>query len=139
MSDKVSEPSYAMSAVGGLFLGILGMAILLIFPDAKWGVAVVPVAGLFAAILGTYVAAEPYEDLRENYDKLLGEAAELMNKPGVVGADPKLSDMAERLEKEALRLTKEAASVGADGLMMAEAAEFMRKEADLAKTWSGLK
>jgi hypothetical protein len=71
----VGEPSYVLSAVGGFFLGVLGVAILVLFPDQPWGMGVVPVVGLAAAILGTYVAAEPYVELRESYDRLISSAA----------------------------------------------------------------
>lgn len=71
----VGEPSYVLSAVGGFFLGVLGVAVLVLFPDQSWGMSVVPVVGFAAAILGTYVAAEPYVELRESYDRLISDAA----------------------------------------------------------------
>ena len=49
--DKIAEPSYALSIVGGLFLGILGMAIVMYFPENKWIMGVIPLTGLLAGWL----------------------------------------------------------------------------------------
>lgn len=141
MNEKNSEPSYAIAAVGGVFLGVLAATILLIFyQQSQWVLAVVPVAGLLAGLLGTYVAAEPYVELKESYEKLMassvadrslekaeeGPAGERVLTPGIVEA-------AERMNAESLRLAREAAELGEDGLKIAEAAETLRREAVLMR------
>lgn len=142
-----AEPSYAIAAVGGLFLGILASTIAFIFNGhTPWVLLVMPVAGLFAGILGTYVAAEPYVELKESYDKLARAAVqergahergahERMDGATVVErvVPPEVADAAERLNGESVRLAREAAELGEDGLKVAEAAEVLRREAALLR------
>lgn len=136
-----NEPSYAIAAVGGLFLGLLAATAAFIFyPHTPWVLAAMPAAGLFAGMLGTYVASEPYVELKENYEKLLATAAverthERMDAATVVErvVPPEVADAAERMNAESVRLAREAAQMGEDGLKVAEAAEALRKEADLLR------
>ncbi len=144
----VAEPSYAIAAVGGLFLGILAATVAFIFNgQTPWVLLVMPLAGLFAGILGTYVAAEPYVELKESYDKLAQAAAhERVSHEGVThesmdGATvvervvpPEIADAAERMSGESVRLAREAAALGEDGLKVAEAAEVLRREAALLRS-----
>jgi hypothetical protein len=118
-----------MSIVGGLFLGILGMAVIIFFPENKWIMAAVPLTGLLAGWLGAYVAAEPYVDLREQYDALIATAAS----GGLVSGSSDeekaaLKSLAERMEAEGARLLEESAGVGEDGLRLAQVAEYLRGE-----------
>ncbi len=132
MNEKISEPSYVMSAVGGFFLGILGAAVVMMYSEHQWVFSAIPVACLLAALLGTYVAAEPYDDLRQNYDKLVDDAAALVKKseakPGVDAAV--LDEILARWDAQGARLLAAAQEAGADGIKLAEAAETMRKEAN---------
>lgn len=133
----VSSPSYMISAVGGLFLGILGLAIMLFFvslpEDGQAFLAIIPVVGLLAAVLGTYVSAEPYDELRGLYDRLVHDAATVVKTQvdeGKSGLTGRLEGIRERLLAESMRLAKEAADLGADGIKIAEAAEMLRSEAE---------
>lgn len=134
---QVSSPSYMISAIGGIFLGIFGMAVLIFFmslsEDRQWVIGVVPLVGLFAAILGTYVSAEPYEELRTLYDRLIGDAAmatRMQVDENTSGMRTRLEEIAARLGRESARLAKEAAELGADGIKVAEAAQVLREEAE---------
>lgn len=145
-----NEPSYAIAAVGGLFLGVLAATAAFIFyAQTPWVLAAMPVAGLFAGILGTYVASEPYVELKENYERLIASAtaervkgahepaggAERMDAATVVErvVPPEIVEAVERMRGESARLAREAAGLGEDGLKVAEAAEVLRRESDLLR------
>lgn len=131
-SDRIPEPGYAMSIIGGIFLGILGMAVIVFFPENRWILAAVPVTGLLAGWLGAYVAAEPYVELRERFDALLASAA--VGGVIVASADEveiDLKGLVERMEAEGTRLLEEAVGAGEDGLRLAQVAEYLRGEAAL--------
>jgi len=124
MSDSVknSGPSYFMSAIGGLFLGVLGAAIMIIFPEQKWIAGIVPLFCIFASVLGTYIAAEPYDELRERYDKLTSD--------GLNAVTPQenfaLDEIKKSIEEEGARLVKKAAELGEDGVELAKAGDEFR-------------
>lgn len=136
MSEKkVPAPSYPTAAIGGFFLGVLGMTAILFHFGFHWLFLLVPAVGLVAGILGAYVAAEPYDELRRKYDELARSA-----KPGtdkelaevsvkLAALEKRVKVLRDRLGKEATRLVADAASLGADGVKIAEAAEILRKEA----------
>ncbi|RMH59282.1 MAG: hypothetical protein D6679_02365 [Candidatus Hydrogenedentota bacterium] len=126
MNSTPSEPSYGMSAVAGFFLGLLGMTAMILFKGAEWlGWVIPPFIGLGAGIIGAYIAAEPYAELRENYDRLIAELAESEHPPREF-----LASLKDTFAKEALRLGREAAERGADGEKIAEAAEVLRLQAE---------
>ena len=139
--EKIAEPSYALSLVGGLFLGILGMTIVMYFPANKWVMAVVPLTGLLAGWLGAYVAAEPYVELKEQYDALIGAAA-TAGFPGGGDCQEKqaaITGLIERMDAEGTRLVREAAEAGEDGVRLAAVAEYLRGEVGMLRNLSELK
>lgn len=145
-----NEPSYAIAAVGGLFLGVLAATAAFIFyAQTPWVLAAMPVAGLLAGLLGTYVASEPYVELKENYERLITAAAadrtkvahettgdaERMDAATVVERviPPEVVEVVDRMRGESARLAREAAGLGEDGLKVAEAAEVLRREAEILR------
>jgi hypothetical protein len=131
---SVSEPSYILSAVGGFFLGVLGIAILVLFPDQQWGMAVVPIVGLAAAILGTYVAAEPYVELRESYDRLISEAAAQVSVTQAPSDQRNVEILEERAHKaEAAHQVAELARKRAEETALRETKALSESEERLAR------
>jgi len=114
MNDEEVKPSYAMAGVGGFFLGLLGLAVLLLFPNHPWLFVILPVIGFLSGVLGMYVAAEPY--------------------PAGAPDNERFKQVGALLIQEGTRLAREAATLGSDGLKIAEAAEILRREGEnLAK------
>lgn len=119
MSAEEIKPSYAMAGVGGFFLGLLGLAVLLLFPNNTWLIAIVPVIGFLSGVLGMYVAAEPNEQV--------AGANEVVQ---VMVEDGRAKTAGETLIQEGTRLAREAAGLGSDGLKIAEAADILRREGE---------
>ena len=137
--DKIAEPSYALSIVGGLSLGILGTAVVMYFPENRWIMGVVLLTGLLAGWLGAYVAAEPYVELREQYDALITSAVSAATPETSDEIKVALTSLAERMDAEGARLVREAAGAGEDGVRLAAVAEYLRGELGLIRKISGLK
>lgn len=124
-----AEPSMTIAAIGGLFIGILGFAVLNFFRDASWAAIAAPlVTGLLAGLLGAYIAAEPYDEMKRLLEAG-GTGGTASASSGTVSKES-LDALRDRLVGESTRFAREASSRGADGLILAEAAEVMRKEAE---------